>query len=130
MIDEPDMRWPADGVVIGVCEAVGKGWMSVHDGASELERHLGPTCGACADLSRLSIRAVRIVERLVPRVRGQLLSDEQAAQLLDHDDPIEPDHAPQHLALLICSCLQLTTAGDLREGAKAMGQLFDHRLPP
>lgn len=119
----------ADATILSLCTAVARGRENDMDAAMQMSEHLAAQRDGSTDLSRLSVIAVLLVEQLRPRARGLLMNRSQMEECLLMPDPIPEQHANMHLALLVCSCLQITATGAVRDGAHAIGTVLDRILP-
>jgi len=125
----PPPPTPAGDVpVLRLCAAVARGWMTGLDAAVQMRALLAPRATA-PDLNRLSLIALDLVEGWVPRVAGSLLDADHRQRLAATPQPIPAERAAEHLAFLVCSCLQLVSLGEVRDGAKAIARVLDAGLP-
>lgn len=119
----------SDQNIIDICESVASGASTVNDGISYMGDRLKGILGDCNDAHIISVYSVRLVEALIPTSLGVFMSEEEMQDLWGNT---EARMHPQPLLLftfVVLSCMQLTSTGDKREGAKKMGQCLDKVLP-
>lgn len=118
-----------DHSIIEICESVAQGDISVSEGIANVEKRLKPTLKDHTDTNKITVLAVLTVEKLVPSSAGVFLSLEDLDAMWNHSQEITDKNPTLQMSFLVLSCMQLTTVGALRNGAKAMGQTIDKMMP-
>ena len=112
-----------------ICESVAEGNISATDGIGHLEKRLAPILSDHKDLNKITVLAILAVEQLVPTSQGVFISLEDLDQLWNNPKEEHEKEPCVQMSFLVMSCMQLTTVGPVRNGAKAMGQILDRMLP-
>ncbi|NRA37553.1 MAG: hypothetical protein HRU15_05395 [Planctomycetes bacterium] len=120
---------PADQNIIKICEDVAAGNIPLSDGIEYIGKSLTSVLGDCTNTNVISVYAVKIVEVLIPTSLGVFMTDEEMLGLWNDDKPRNHPSPLLLFTFVLLSCMQLTSTGPKREGAKMMGQYLDKILP-
>jgi len=126
---EPIPEIEADPSILTLCEEVAEGRVSVQDGVVAMQSKLEPLLESCTHMGHINVYAVLIVEQLNPRSQGLLMDEDQLSTMWNEPQEQLDDQPDLHIAFLVCACIQITSLGPVREGAKALGQEMDRLLP-
>lgn len=119
----------SDPIIIDICESVSEGAITIHDGISYIGDRLQPILGDCTDAHKISVYAVKLTESLIPTSLGVFMAEEEMSALWYNDQPRIHPNPLLLFTFVMLSCMQLTSTGEKRAGAKKMGQHLDKILP-
>lgn len=119
----------ADESIKEICESVSFGNISVSEGIQYIHDRLAPILEDHNDTNKITVLAVLLVEKLIPTSQGVFLSLEDLDHMWNNAEPNIDLNPKLQMSFLVLSCMQLTTTGPVRNGAKSMGKSIDQMMP-